>query len=131
VGEYRTSRDPNISSLRIVVNIFHEVRDGWVAVEYRIANFEFTWHADSFPQFAKLTKPVEFQTAPLPKNVAPRMGSVLYGALLGFGQLLSRPFFCQTFLMDGKAVPIGFAGFTVAGFLADGAKERVGVLRIW
>ena len=51
--------------------------------------------------------------------------------MLGFGQLLSREFFCQTFLMDGKAVPIGFAGFTVAWFLADGAKQRVGALRIW
>jgi len=33
--------------------------------------------------------------------------------------------------MDGKAVPIGLAGFTVAWFLADGAKERVGVLGTW
>jgi len=51
--------------------------------------------------------------------------------LLGFGQLLSGEFFFQTFLMGRKTVPIGFAGFTVAGFLADGAKERSVVLGIW
>ena len=51
--------------------------------------------------------------------------------MLGFGQLLSGEFFFQTFLMDRKTVPISFAGFAVAGLLADGANDRAGLLRIW
>jgi hypothetical protein len=38
-----TSRAPNISGLRLVLNVFNEVRDGQAIVVYNIAYFKLVW----------------------------------------------------------------------------------------